>query len=482
MPKCVIASVLVGIALVLGGVVLLVGKYPEKIIDSEINKQLAISLNSPEFDDWMTPPPPIYMQYWMFNVTNPDAVIAGQRANLTQIGPFTYRLYQPRYNVALYTNNTVSYQYNHTLVFVKNMSCADPHNVTITNLNVPLLTIAGMLKNMHIPAFISKKIIEIFKDSKVFPQHTAYELLFGYNDSLLSFAHMFIPSFPAKFGLFYGFNNTDDGVYLVNSGRKDISLVNKMEKWNFKSELDYWSDKYGNMLNGTDGVFFHPDMKITETIYAYSTDICRSLPFKYEMNTDVRSISTYRYHTTAMAFANSTVNPDNGAFCVPAGNCMGSGVLNISVCKDNAPVVISSPHFYLGDPKYVNGVIGLKPNKTYHETYLDIEPTTGTVLRANKRLQLNIQLEASEYSDDLKNVRTTTFPFVWLNESVTVDVDSANHLKQVLMVKQVVLSTPYILFGISALIFVIIIIVTIHKNKKKGTPLLTNVDYDEDEN
>lgn len=39
-----------------------------------------------------------------------------------------------------------------------------------------------------------------------------------------------------------------------------------------------------------------------------------------------------------------------------------------------APIVVSFPHFYQADPKYINAVEGLNPNKEEHETYLDLQP------------------------------------------------------------------------------------------------------------
>ena len=45
------------------------------------------------YDYWLNPPVPIYMQFYMFNVTNPDEVLQkGERPSLAQYGPYTYRL------------------------------------------------------------------------------------------------------------------------------------------------------------------------------------------------------------------------------------------------------------------------------------------------------------------------------------------------------------------------------------------------------
>ena len=45
------------------------------------------------YNYWLDPPVPIYMQFYMFNVTNPEEVLKkGERPSLAQYGPYTYRL------------------------------------------------------------------------------------------------------------------------------------------------------------------------------------------------------------------------------------------------------------------------------------------------------------------------------------------------------------------------------------------------------
>ena len=44
------------------------------------------------YKEWIKPSVPIYMKYFVFNVTNPNEVMEGlEIPNVTQIGPYSYR-------------------------------------------------------------------------------------------------------------------------------------------------------------------------------------------------------------------------------------------------------------------------------------------------------------------------------------------------------------------------------------------------------
>ena len=60
-------------------------------------------------------------------------------------------------------------------------------------------------------------------------------------------------------------------------------------------------------------------------------------------------------------------------------------------CQKNAPVIMSSPHFYQ-NPDYLRTAFdGISPpNPDDHETRLYIEPTTGMSIKINKRIQVRI--------------------------------------------------------------------------------------------
>ena len=43
------------------------------------------------YEEWKNFSTPIYMKYYVFNVTNHDEVMDGAIPNVTQIGPYSYR-------------------------------------------------------------------------------------------------------------------------------------------------------------------------------------------------------------------------------------------------------------------------------------------------------------------------------------------------------------------------------------------------------
>lgn len=55
-------------------------------------QEITLAENSRVLDGWINPPPPVYMQYFFFNVTNPQEFLAGKaKPHVTQMGPYTYR-------------------------------------------------------------------------------------------------------------------------------------------------------------------------------------------------------------------------------------------------------------------------------------------------------------------------------------------------------------------------------------------------------
>uniref|UniRef100_A0A8C7XUS7 Scavenger receptor class B, member 2a n=1 Tax=Oryzias sinensis TaxID=183150 RepID=A0A8C7XUS7_9TELE len=170
------------------------------------------------------------------------------------------------------------------------------------------------------------------------------------------------------------------------------------------------------MINGTDGAVFHPLINRNELLYIFAADLCRSIHLAYVEDVEVKGIQAFRFAPPEDVLMSPKDNPANAGFCVPAGDCLGTGVLKVSVCREGAPIVVSFPHFYQADPKYINAVEGMNPNKDEHETYLDLQPTTGVPIRACKRAQLNIIVKRIPGFPKTRHINETIFPIMFVNE------------------------------------------------------------------
>ena len=63
-----------------------------------------------------------------------------------------------------------------------------------------------------------------------------------------------------------------------------------------------------------------------------------------------------------------------------------------------APILLSTPHFYMGDEKYSNAFIGVKPNKEWHETHIDLEPVMNERLIKSSNYYRNLIVFSSKIS------------------------------------------------------------------------------------
>lgn len=60
----------------------------------------------------------------------------------------------------------------------------------------------------------------------------------------------------------------------------------------------------------------------------------RSIHLAYVKDVEVKGIQAYRFAPPSDVLMSPKDNPTNEGFCVPAGDCLGTGVLKVSVCRE----------------------------------------------------------------------------------------------------------------------------------------------------
>ncbi|KAK3544895.1 hypothetical protein QTP86_027639 [Hemibagrus guttatus] len=460
---CFIAGSVIGaVACALGLILIPVGDY---VIGSTVKKEAVLEEGTTAYKNWISADAPVYRQFWLFNVQNPDEVLKnGSIPQLWQKGPYTYRTrYIPKENVTFFPNNTVSFLLPSGAIFEPSMSVGAEEDM-VTSLNIAVAVFRWCVGQYTVHKFstqvqdsgsgqrvmplsdhwstgvyfflfqgvyslLNHKVANMMiqqSGSSLFQTRTVKELLWGYKDPMLK----------APMGVFYPYNGTYDGPYSIFTGKDDISKVSTINSWNHMQSMSYWNNTYCDMINGTDGSSFSPFLDKKTPLYFFSSDICRSVSAVFEDSLDLKGITVYRYMLPPNTFASPTENPDNQCYCISketTRNCTVAGVLDISTCK-GSPVLISLPHFLHGSKVLLELVHGLNPNPEEHSTYLDVEPITGFTLRFAKRLQVNMMYGPSKDIKILNKVKETTiFPIVWLNETAALDDETADMFKAELL-------------------------------------------------
>lgn len=459
--KCCRPIVLASVVIVIGLIFVCLGgaciPLFEELYKDGVKKKLVMKEGGETYNDWVKPPVPVYMQYYLFNYTNVDDILNGSKPQVRQLGPYSYR--EVRYNYVLQRNSDeITYMQNYSYIFDSSTSCITcTENDVIHSPNIAAWTMLHLIGSIHVtnrssPAkqFAVRMFNTVLTMQNVTPFHnlTVKKLLWGYEDKFLAFlqAHkdeldqvmkpLGLKPPPINPFVALQHNGSKEASYIGNltlkTGNEDIDNLQRIFKWRGLSYSPYWNnDTFGQMINGTDGSHFKPFIdKSDKILYIFISDICRSLFLTYEGDQEIEDIKLRRFVLSADVFADKKTNPDNAPFCVK--KCWKSGLLPVGQCLEGGPpAFMSQPHFYQADHTLMDAIVGLKPNKTLHQAFVDVDPVTGLTLRFHKRLQLNILVEIIPFITMTSNLRNsnTFLPVMYLDEKSKIDQPNIDKYK-----------------------------------------------------
>ncbi|XP_069579067.1 lysosome membrane protein 2-like isoform X2 [Brachyistius frenatus] len=455
--------------LLIVGIGLVVAQVFRTLMHNRLKKEIVLVEGSRVFGSWKSPPPPVYMEYFFFNMTNMKEFLKGAKPEVNQVGPYTYREYRYKDNVSMLANESKVSAYNtKSFVFMRERSVGDPAVDNITTVNIPAWAVMNQAKN----SFWRASLVSIWMNtvnSGLFTTRTVDELLWGYEDPLLVRVAATKPDVEKIFGLMYKKNGTNDGEFIYHTGVQNYLDYGRVETWKGQSQLTFWTSNQSNAINGSDGSAFHPLLEKNERIYIFTPDLCRSIYMEFEKDVEVKGIPAYRFTPPRSVLASKEENPANEGFCVSPKECLGTGLLKVSPCRKGAPVVASFPHFYLADDKYVSAIEGMSPERTHHQTFLDLNPTTGVIVRANKRAQINVLISKLSGFPNTRSLNDTIFPVMFINESVVIDDASAARVHKLLLIVTLVSNFPLIIVALGTIMLAVFIILLVRARKQKSS-------------
>ncbi|XP_052749124.1 scavenger receptor class B member 1 [Galleria mellonella] len=394
-------------------------------LDYIIFRELKLWNGSLSYSYWQRPGVIRLTKVYIFNMTNPQGFLEnGEKPKLVEVGPFVYREDMEKVNIKFHDNDTVTFQHNKILRFVPDMSV--DKNLKLIVPNIPLLTVTSFSPNLAGFVFnllVSGLALTYKERAKPFVQVTAEQLVFGYNDPLVTLAHYFYPKGKrpnSQMGLFLARNGTLDEVSTIYTGQKSMSRFGYLDKVNGLDHLPHWRNRPCNDITASEGSFFPPrEVTKSDSVNIYDKDLCRILPMQYRGDVYKDYIKTGLYTPPSSALECADKNPDNKCYC-DGEKCPPRGLQNISPCQYNAPVYLSYPHFYDAEPFLLDDFEGLKPDKKKHETYFMIQPKLGVPLEGFVRVQLNLKVDRAPniMINNINRFPDIIFPIMWVEEGI----------------------------------------------------------------
>uniref|UniRef100_A0ACB8FYN5 Uncharacterized protein n=1 Tax=Sphaerodactylus townsendi TaxID=933632 RepID=A0ACB8FYN5_9SAUR len=379
------------------------------------------------FNLWKDLPVPFYFSVYIFEVLNPKEVFDGKKPAVEQRGPYVFREYREKKNITFHENGTVSFREYRRFHFQPERSNGTEEDYVVVP-NILVLGAAVMLEDLQSPLQIAVSTAFSLFRQKAFMNRTVGELLWGYDDPLIKFLNTIRPGlmpFGDKFGLLVGMNNTDMGLFTVNTGANDISKVQMVDNWNGLKQVSYWNSKQCNGINGTAGELWPPFMTPSSPLEFYSPDACRSIKLQFRETGEYGGIPTYRYVAPKTLFANGTDYPPNEGFCP----CRQSGIQNMSSCR-----LISFPYIE-------------------HSKIDQSLQMTGAPLNVSVRLQLNLFIKRVPRIIQTGKISPVVLPLIWFEESGVLDGKLLNEFYTYLVMVPTVLGyLQYCAIGVGAVL------------------------------
>ncbi|GFY71767.1 lysosome membrane protein 2 [Trichonephila inaurata madagascariensis] len=386
-----------------------------KIHSAILKRVLSLEQDRALFELWKGQPHTMYRKIYFFNVTNSEEFLSGSKMIVHEVGPLTYTLERHKTDFHWLEEGNMTYKRIERLRFVPEMSSVS-EKALIYILN------ATTIENFD-PAYRQKSIESKFLIMKT----SIWELMHGTEVEHRGFSWL------------NQMSCSKGSLYNIHTGKKTNKYLNFVKKWN------------GRQLRDLEG----------------NVSIARRSSVELGPSTeDVNGLENLRFEISSHINGFSDLDDNLDA------NCRTS---TIDYCCPSYPVLISLPHFF--SVKFpIVWVSGLNPNKTIHNSFVDVEPVTGLTTMFSIRYQFNVKLKANKYWD---RVRTGVYPVFWVDDSGNCSRESDNFLLYYVRIPYFIMHNKVswlIFFIFSAFVFSNIILFCFGEEivleKEEGIPIL----------
>lgn len=183
---------------------------------------------------------------------------------------------------------------------------------------------------------------------------------------------------------------------IIYTGVKQIDRIGQFKQWDGLTRLNIWPNASANEINGTEGLFFKPNINRGEPLMAFVDDVIRSFDLTQLKKVKHRGLEAWRYVLNSTTFLSPLNYPPNARW----GSWEYDGLIYLGVIQyPTVPIYGSKPHFLDGDAILREKVIGMHPDRAIHDTDIDVEIYTGANIQFRRQLQVNARaVKNSNYS------------------------------------------------------------------------------------
>ncbi|KAK6633875.1 hypothetical protein RUM44_004482 [Polyplax serrata] len=411
-------------------------------LETILNWALSLAPGTFALNLWLSPPVTVYVKIYIFNFTNPGDFLAGkEKLKVQQLGPYVYAEQLENTNPIFHSNGTLSYIPRRKVTHIPEMSVGNPKSVQVTVPNIPFLGLASMVSDSSVFTNLAFMTLSKYLGSEPFLNLTVHDYLWGYDDPLVKMANKIVSTkIPfSKFGLLDRMYDEGDNVITIRLSDNGLKMTDKgylpqysIDTWNGSPGLSTWGYKPENfqtegpirpepherckLIRGaSDGVIFPRNVSPKIVHQVFRKSFCRMIPLVFEKEGIAKNgIPAYWYKLPENVFDTPETNPAQACYCTPNSTCLPKGLSDITPCYYNIPAAVSFPHFLAGDPKLLEDVQGLSPNKEEHGTNIMLQPNLGMPMEFQTRIQTNIVMKKIRYNSRIAPLSDLTLPIVWI--------------------------------------------------------------------
>jgi len=481
-----------------------------------LKEVFTLAEGSMQYEAWKQANQNITTNYYLFNVTNPDEILTGEKPKLVEIGPYEYKIIQKKLNVELRVNDgknssseenespsvfdhpTIGYQseliYSNGQTDIENI--AKTHKVT--HINLPMMELKSKL------GFLQKSKLYDLKDEKIFTTNTVYDWLWGFNQTDLQHLsanakHLIgdnlglLPTFGMMQNLKPGTILSENEVFQGKNAGGHPTWDKQLQLASYSRKLDAncWNDKLlDSFVNATEGLGVGPMiLKDSDEMFVYRSEFCHRVGYK-------KSRQESKYLGLLDLKIMEPVVEETNRFCLHA-NSTGSGiycgkeVYEIGKCKGASnPLAYSNPYFRDADDKFVRGFdvwdrngekmdrVKISEMGEEYGSRLGIEPTTGLTWIYVRRFQVNVgfnRLLRDTIPDfDYLHEDLIYLPVIWVEMKYELPaMMGGKPVALVSFIIRAVLPRLWLFFLIVSLVF--LAIPTVQRYRKRRNHLKTSI-------